>query len=130
VFENAEKDGIVMTLADLIAHLRAAYDVDGKKRDARQLLQYLNYEYGDIRNGYYYAKANKAESVNHRRRLLPLLAFVMARDDLFVFACQDEKPFRMFHNPQKKHKKIGNVEHGMARAPPRPLGLATICRPP
>lgn len=113
VYEHAEKDGIIMTHADLLAHLSAAYGVDGKRPDARQLLQYLRYEYGDIKNGYYYAKANKPESVNHRRRLLPLLAFVMVRVDLFVFACQDEKPFRMFHNPQKKHKKIGNVEHGM-----------------
>ena len=113
VYENAEKDGQVLTRAEILEHLRATYGVNGTKRDLAQLLKSLHYEYGDIKNGYYFAKANKAESVNHRTRLLPLLAFILAREDLFVFACQDEKAFRMFFNPTKKYRKIGDTRHAL-----------------
>ncbi len=113
VYENAEKDGQVLTRAEILEHLRATYGVNGTKRDLAQLLKSLHYKYDDIKNGYYFAKANKAESANHRTRLLPLLAFILAREDLFVFACQDEKAFRMFLNPTKKYRKIGDTRHAL-----------------
>jgi len=64
-----------------------------------------------VRPGYYFARASADETLNHRRRIAPVMHFLLSRPNQFLVIFQDEKAARQVANPTKKWNKRRDAYH-------------------
>lgn len=106
----SEKDG-VLTRQDIKEHIERHYAVTVTVNQVSHLMEHLNYTYGSIVPGYYYSRASDEKTFNHRKRLMPLLEFIMTHGELFLVFFHDEKAFRRVSNAKFKWNKDNDAYH-------------------